>query len=259
MRTKLEIFPVYTVTKDLVDPAQSCWPALVRKVTAAYQIMLDGNSYFIVEGDLPRADLESCIPVTFLGNPPVKDVDGMLAVQSLAGTAYAAWRGNFIVIGTRPQVVDAIATHDAAWVAKWEALLPKAPAEMAMVSIDTRYSPMMGEHVAEWAVTIDKFGTNPPFMSGSARVRYASAEAAKQGFAFIKDWSSKGKFPFAIEADADVVAAFDGFAAAVGRLEPKLTGSEVVIPFDSDRLGGAAFFAGVASHFDKLAPKPPAK
>ena len=259
MRTKIDNFPVLAIAKQLTDPAQTCWPELVNKVTAAYQVLLDGTSYFIVEGNLPREDLEKCIPVTFLANPKIRDDDGMLAVESPAGTAYGAWRGNFLVFGTREQVVDATKPHDAAWVARWEKLLPSKPTEMAMASIDLRYAAMMGDDVADWNLTFDKFGANPPFLSGTFTVHYQTPAAATKGLAYIKDWSSRGKFPAAIEADPDIVAAFDAFAAAVGKLEPKLTGTELVMAFDSDRLGGPAFFAGVASHFDKLSTKLPAK
>lgn len=259
MRTKIDNFPVLAIAKQLTDPAQTCWPELIKKVTAAYQVLLDGTSYFIVEGDLPRADLEKCIPVTFLANPKIRDDDGMLAVESPVGTAYGAWRGNFLVFGTREQVVAAVGEHEPAWVAKWDKLLPTRPTEMAMASIDLRYAGMMGDDVADWNLTIDKFGANPPFLSGTFTVHYQTPAAATKGLAFIKDWSTRGKFPVQIPADADVVAAFDGFAASVGKLEPKVTGSELAMAFDSDRLGGPAFFAGVMSHFDKLSGKLPAK
>ncbi len=259
MRTKIDNFPILAIAKQLTDPAQTCWPDLIKKVTAAYQVLLDGDSYFIVEGDLPRADLEKCIPVTFLANPKIRDDDGMLAVESPAGTAYGAWRGNFLVVGTRAQVVAAVGEHEPAWVAKWEALLPTQPSEMAMTSIDLRYAGMMGDDVADWNLMIDKFGANPPVFSGTFTVHYQTPAAATKGLAFIKDWSTRGKFPVKIEADADIVAAFDGFAAAIGKLEPQVSGGELVLAFDSDRLGGPAFFAGVMSHFDKLSGKLPAK
>ncbi len=259
MRTKIENFPVLAVAKQLTDPAQTCWPDLIKKVTAAYQVLLDGTSYFIVEGDLPRADLEKCIPVTFLANPKIRDDDGMLAVESPVGTVYGAWRGNFLVFGTREQVVATVGEHESAWVARWDALLPKQPSEMAMASIDLRYTGMMGDDVADWNLTIDKFGTNPPFLSGTFTAHYQTQAAATKGLAFIKDWSTRGKFPVKIEAEADIVAAFDSFAVQVGKLEPKVSGSELVLAFDSDRLGGPVFFAGVMSHFDKLSGKLPAK
>jgi hypothetical protein len=259
MRTKIDNFPVLAIAKQLTDSAQTCWPDLIKKVTAAYQILLDGTSYFIVEGDIPRDDLEKCIPVTFVANPKIRDDDGMLAVESPVGTVYGAWRGNFVVFGTRAQVVDATSPHDAALVAKWDKLLPNKPTEMAMASIDLRYTGMMGDDVTDWNLTFDKFGANPPYLSGTFTVHYATPAAATKGLAFIKDWSTRGKFPVQIQADADIVAAFDGFAAAVGKLEPKVTGSELVMAFDSDRLGGPAFFAGVMSHFDKLSGKLPAK
>lgn len=259
MRTKITNFPVLAIAKQLTDPAQACWPALVNKVTAAYQVLLDGTSYFIVEGSLPRDELEKCIPVTFLANPKIRDDDGMLAVESPVGTVYGAWRGNFLVFGTRDQVVDATSPHDAAWIATWDKLLPSKSTEMAMASIDLRYAGLMGGDVADWNLTFDKFGANPPYLAGTFTVHYQTPAAATKGLAFIKDWSTRGKFPMQIQADPDIVAAFDGFAAAVGKLEPKLSGSELVMAFDSDRLGGPAFFAGVMRHFDKLSAKLPAK
>lgn len=258
MRTKTEHFPVLAIAKQLTDPAQNCWPELLKKVTATYQVLLDGTSYFIAEGAIPREDLERCIPVTFLANPKVKDDNGMLAVESPVGSVFGAWRGNYLVFGTRDQVVDAVAEHDATWIAKWDKLLPKQPVEMGMASIDLRYAGMMGDDVTDWNLTLDKLGSNPPFLGGSFTVHYQTPAAATKGLAFIKDWSTRGKFPVAIEAPADIVAGFDAFAVQVGKLEPKVTGSELVIPFDSDRLGGQAFFAGVMSHFDKLG-NPPAK
>ncbi len=259
MRTSIDNFPILGVTRTLIDPAQSCWPELVKKVTSAYQILLDGSSYFIVEGDVPRADLEKCIPVTFLASPKVRDDDGMLAVESQVGTAYAAWRGNFVVFGSRDQVVAAVAQHDAALVAKWEKLLPTKAAMMAAVSIDLRYSNLMGPGVADWSLSLDKVTKEPLFLAGKFVVHYKTPDDAAKGLAYIKDWSGKGKFPLAIEADPSIVSGFDAFAGAVGKLSPAVNGTELVMAFDSDQLGGPLFFAGVMGHMDKMSAALPKK
>ena len=38
---------------------------LVRRLAAGYQVSVQGDSYFIAEGDLPREEVLRCVPVTF--------------------------------------------------------------------------------------------------------------------------------------------------------------------------------------------------
>ena len=175
--------------------------------------------------------------------------------ESPIGTVYAAWRGTFVVFGARKHVVAAIAEHDPSIASRWAKLLPTKPTEMSMGSIDGRYHVLMGEDVADWSFTLDKLTKEPLFLGGAISIRYKTPAAATKALADIKDWSSRGKFPAQIAADPDIVAAFDGFAAAIGKLDPKVTGNELLLTFDSDRLGGPAFVAGVAMHFDKLQGK----
>lgn len=258
MRTSIDNFPVLAISRDLIDPAQSCWPALIAKVTTAYQVLVDGDSYFIVDGIVPRADVEKCVPVTFLASPKIKDDDGMLSIESPIGTVTAAWRGGFVVFGARRHVVAAIAEHDAATVARWEKILPASPTEMGMASVDDRYNALMGENVADWSFNLDKLTKTPLFMGGSLVIHYKTPADAAKALAYIEDWSTRGKFPLQIEVHPDVAMAFDAFAAAIGKLKKTVSGVELEMKFDSDQLGGAAFFAGVMGHFDKVQGRLPA-
>ena len=256
MRTSIKGFPVLAYVNQLVDPAQGCWSQLVDRVTAAYQILVPGDSYFVVEGNIPRDDLEKCVPLTFPLHPETTDDDGMLAVDfKSVGKVHAAWRGPFVVIGKRHQVVAALAEHDAATVARWEKLTPPPGGEMALASTDVSYGSLYGSDATDWFLSLDKTTREPLFMSGVFKVRYKTAADAAKAADYIKGWSRDGKFPLLVSDDPDITAAYDGFAAAIGKLTPKVTGNELVIAFDSDRLGGPLFFSGVAAHFDKLQGK----
>lgn len=255
MRTTIDNFPLIAVTRSLIDPAQPCWPDLLAKVTAAYQVLLGGDAYFIVEGSLPRAEVENCIPAVFTLGVKTRDDDGMLALDSQAGTVHAAWRGSFIVFGARPHVVAATAGHAATTVTRWQELAPTKAGVFAIASIDRNYAPLMGANLVDWSLAVDTLTKQPLFMSGTFVARYQSPADAERARGFIQDWSGRGKFPLEVSSDPEITAAYDGFAAAIAKLQPTVEGTVLTIPFDSDRLGGPALFAGVAAHFDKLAGK----
>lgn len=259
MRTTIDNFPLIAVTRSLIDPAQPCWPDLLAKVTAAYQVLLGGDAYFIVEGNLPRAEVEKCIPAVFTLGVKTRDDDGMLAVESPAGVVHAAWRGSFVVFGGRAKVVAAVGEHAATTVSRWQALAPTKPSVFAIASIDRNYTPLMGANLADWSLSVDTLTKQPLFMAGALVARYQTPADAEAARTFIREWSGRGKFPLEVSTDPEIVAAYDGFAAAIGKLQPTVAGVVLTMPFDSDQLGGPAFFEGVAAHFDKLAGKLPAK
>jgi len=258
MKSKLDGFFVLLYARKLMD-IQPCWNDLEKRVVAGYQMSIGNDSYFIVEGDLPREDVEKCVKVNFK-IPPKVTADGDLVAFDTpgVGTVHAAWRGRYIVFGSKRLVEPALdAPPEVA--AKWKPLLPTGPTEMAMTSIDRRVAPLIGDGLADWSLVIDKLTREPVFMSGKFTAHYATPADATKGHAYIKDWSSRGKWPIAIDAHPDILAAFDGFAATIGKLDPKVNGTELAMSFNSDQLGGPAFFAGVVANFEKLADKLPAK
>ena len=162
-----------------------------------------------------------------------------------------------MVFGSRKHVVAAMAEHAEPMVVHWTKLLAvMKPGIFAITSIDKNYTPLMGSNVTDWSLTVEKLEKTPLFLSGTFSSHYETPDAAIKALSYISDWSKRGKYPGTLATtDASIVAAFDGFAAAIGKLAPSVAGNELTIAFDSNKLGGAEFFAGVASHFDKLTPK----
>src|SRR5689334_12356427 len=115
--------------KELPREPAPCWDALEKRLVAGYQLHLDVRpfkSYFVVEGELPRDELVTCVPATFTAIKASRD--GELVVFDMMGTkAYAGWRGRFIVLGTKQEVQAALATPTAPSRAKWRGVLATLP------------------------------------------------------------------------------------------------------------------------------------
>lgn len=93
-----------------------CFGTLRDKMAWGYQLHAGDSSYFIIEGDLPRPEVAACARRAFLLPVTAKD-EGDTVVFTYGGTdeIHAAWRGRYVVIGSREQVKRALAgegVHD---------------------------------------------------------------------------------------------------------------------------------------------------
>jgi hypothetical protein len=256
-RELAEGFAILGAVRDLIDKNQPCWPLLTAQLKAGYQVSLPSGSYWIAEGKLPREDVEKCVPVTFTTGAKIKDDGDLVVFETAAGKVYAAWRGGFVVFGERADVQAAIAPS-AETTARWAKLLPPLTGAVSYVlRVDNTIAPLIGDGVTTWAFTFDKVTKEPPFFAGRFVATYASPEAATTGAARVKEWSSRGKFPLALEAPQDAIDLYDRLAAAVGTMKQTVTGHQLVIAFDSDQLGGPAALTAVFQGMEAVAAKLP--
>jgi hypothetical protein len=91
----------------------TCWQALERKVESGYVVWSGQRGLNIVEGDFSRKQTIDCVERTLVRNRFLRnDVfqDGELDVFDFGvlGTVYVAWRGRFVLLGSREQVVTAM-------------------------------------------------------------------------------------------------------------------------------------------------------
>lgn len=219
--------------------SSDCVPKIVQRIATAYLVSLRQDGYSILEGDLPRPMLESCVSKVFGGSTFENDGE-MVAFKTPMGTGHVAWRGGFVIVGTRDQVQSALRTPTNETAARWRELLdPLARVPMWMVRIDRLMDDLFGGVPTSYEVVFDKLEKTPkPFFAGVARIRYASPTEAERGARFIKGWIQRGRFPRRIQASPEVVAGFDEMVRAMQKLKIAQTGATLEMRFDTDMFGG---------------------
>jgi len=239
--------------------APPCWTELTKKVKAGYQLSLaaEGGAYFVVEGDLPPAEVIACVKLATKDDIVGKQEGELYSFTSPAGTVYAAWRGRHVVIGTRAQVEAALKPPSPDTVATWHALIEsEANAPTYMVRIDHSFDDIVGSGSRSYAFVIDKMEKEPrPLFVGRFVIRYMTPSDAAAGEKFIREWSGKGQFPRRIE-DPAVMRQFDSIAAGVAKTKITRISTVLEIRFDSDQFGGVE---AMAAALQSLAPKPAPK
>lgn len=235
-----DAFAILGAVRDLLDQSQPCWKKLTGHLVAGYQVSLPKGAYFVAEGDLPRADVEACLPQAVkLPIEKARDVGDLVAFGTPNGTVYAAWRGQFLLFGSHDEVAAAV-VRSAETAARWRPLLASVAGTPSYVlRIDNTIAPLVGESVVSYALVIDKVEPPPrSVFAGRFIVHYADAAAAAKGAALVTAWSTSGRWPFPIDGPASAVELYDRLAAAIGTMTRTQTGSELVIAFDSNKLGG---------------------
>jgi hypothetical protein len=247
-----EFFVVLLETDKLADPAERCWSRLKSQLIAGYHVMMPSASsasqwdaYFVAEGAMPRVDVEQCAQRAFKGVGLEVHPAGELTAFSIMGrTAYAAWRGQFLLVGPERLISAALRTptHDTA--ARWRALIGQVPrtTPMWVLSIDqrpTNASAAIGAPTTDIMFMFDKMQRTPrPLIAGRFVAHYPSAAMAAKSAAWIRSWSTRGEFPFVVPPPANLVEIYHRMAKGIAGLKLTQERNRVQIDWDSDLLGG---------------------
>ncbi len=228
MRSDAHSSPVVSYVSSLLKPAPACWTKLAKAIRASYQLEVAGHgSYFLFEGDLPQAEVESCI-TSALGDILQVRVThaGDLAVFETgpAGTAYAAWRGSVVIAGTSAQVTAALQPSDPTIAKQWRerlAMLP--PGLMSMWRDDALLARLFGVPTSSYALAITRAEKTPkPFFAGQLVGQYAKPEEAALAAQRIR----AGEISSAMTAPPQLAGAFK-------RMKVTSAATTVTIDFDS--------------------------
>ncbi len=235
LRTRPDLFlPLLYIKPLLGADVAPCWTDLTAKLVAAWQIQVPlpprgRDSYFLLEGDLPRAKVESCL-TTAIANASVhlREVDGLLEVSASAGRAtFAAWRDNFIVVGPYDLVSAAIAPS--APDPRWAPLVTThGNAPIYAAAIDDTMAKLFGAATTTWRVAFDRLDRS----NGSFAGRIVAAFTTAGDAAIVARRIKQGEL--ALPADSpELVDAFK-------RLTVKQDQAVLTITFDSSMFGGVA-------------------
>lgn len=229
----------------------ACWSSLEHRVKAGYQVSLPVSSYFLLEGELPQAEVEDCVrSATNRLVTPAHEGD-LVAFSTPSGTVYAAWRGAYVVLGNRDQVTAAVRVHDPAVVAGWRAHVAEpGAAPVWMLRTDASFADLLGAPTTSYQLVIDKLEGPPRSeLAGRFVVTYASAPDAETGERYMRDWIGRGRFPRKIAGPADAVALYDQLATALQRARMTRKGNVLELAFDTSTFGGMwpQFAAAAAS------------
>lgn len=156
-------FPHITLL-DRAPDMLVCWRRLEEKLAVAYQVFwAPGTSFTILEGDLPRGELEKCVGEVLMYNQlSTADVhrDGELTVfATKLATVYAAWRGPYVILGSREAVTKALAGNPAS---TWGDAITELPgkdgfATTALVAIatDRTFANLLGVPTTRWKIIME--------------------------------------------------------------------------------------------------------
>jgi hypothetical protein len=238
LRGSDEQFPIITYLSSMVRSPPECWSRLRATITAGYQLEVPGGSYFLIEGALPRAEVETCVTTALAAMGIEVGRDGELATFELgpAGTAYVAWRGSVVIAGSRQQVMDALAAGTPELARTWHDRLARLPpAPLAMWRQDEMIHNLFGVPTASYQMVIDKIEVDRE-SDPTATADYAGrviAEYSSPGDAeTVARRIRQGELEPALAAPPDLVE-------AVKRMKVTQTGMTVEVAFDN------ATFAGV--------------
>lgn len=235
MRTKPELFAPLGYVQPLLGPSKlACWTELEQKLTAAYQLQgprTDGrrNTHWILEGDLPQAAIERCVPTAIKETTVTVKRDGdLLAISGSDGaTTYAAWRGRFVIVGARDLVNEALTSPSAAR-ARWHELLaPIVAAPIWWGSTDRLFANLFGVATTHFVVAFERLEFEPKlYFGGRALATYATVADATLVARRIKQGEAKPPF------DAPEIV------DSMKRFKVMQDGTSVQVEFDLDMFGG---------------------
>ena len=233
------------------------------------------SSYAIIAGDLPREQVEACAGEQLAVNGLLdRDLtrDGELTVvPTTAGTVYAAWRGDHVVLGRRDDVVRATATGatSPAWLRAADVPTDASSFAMVAISTDQVFGAIIGVPTKRWKLTMDAPSKGWPERdlttdAGDSLARFARDEARrKRGEAQATQdapppppppapapaFTGQLELEYATPAEATragetmTTAAFpmpleENLAAALAKLSQQVTGATLTLRFDQSSFPG---------------------
>ncbi len=184
MRTRPDLFmPLRFLRPLLASPPPPCWTELEKALVATYQLSAPkaggGNTaYWILEGNLPKAKVVSCLPAAITQATVTVKADGdLLAISGSDGaTTYAAWRGPYVVVGPRDLVNDAQSGAPEIQ-ARWRelSLSADASAPIWFGSMDALIGNLFGVPTVHYQLVFERLETAPSvFFAGRAVITYAT-------------------------------------------------------------------------------------
>ncbi len=208
LRGTAESFPIVAFFSNLVPSPPPCWTRLRAAIEVAYHVeLVDGGSYIVIEGALPRSEVERCVrglePVSISVEP-----DGELVAFDAGplGTAYAAWRGAVIIAGTRAHVVKAAMPNGPGPTRMWRARLATLPpGPMAIWRSDALLANILGVPTTSYVLAFETLQKTPePFFAGRLIIEYPTSADAADAARRI----SAGQLAPAIAAPPELVESF---------------------------------------------------
>lgn len=227
-RTTFEHFVVASFVHDTIGPGAPCLKELERGVVATYQVQTpEPSSYFVLEGNLPKATALKCIPESFKMAPDggiAVDVEqsGELVVFDLGdlGQVYAAWRDRYVVVGEQKQVTAALgsATDTAnPWLAR---IAASGTAPIWAYRTDRLPESLFGIAAQAYLVELDRLVLSPQVQfAGRMTIWYRSGADAVQAARRVK-------------AGELLVQGTQGLVDAFVQMKVKQNGNAITMTFD---------------------------
>jgi hypothetical protein len=267
------VFPVLFMLDDVNPEMLTCWRGLEDRIVAAYQVFTPpGSSFAVLEGDLPRVEVEKCVDDSLffqkLSTSEAHHRDGELTVfETTLGAIYTAWRGRFVVVGSHDGVTHALAaTASRAW-SEAVAELPRTFATTSFVAIgvDRTYAVVLGVPTTRWKLTVEsvvqpwpvhelvksgadlleRFGDEQERIAAGLPPTPASSPPPPRDPAFVGRlelrYATPGDATRAGQALAKRAFGFaleDNLAAALARLPQSIDGATLAVRFDQTSFPG---------------------
>lgn len=218
--------PTMTMLSSLGAQDVPCWQALVKKVKGSYAFQDTAHelSVIILEGDLPRAEIEACAPTALTGQVATtveRDGEHAVFVVGELGKVYASWRDGLVFVSSKEGI--AAVESGARSTEPWAQRLQKLPrGQLITASTDPTAGKVLGLPSKGYDIVVEDT------LQGRGRLylRMGSpadaAAAAKQIKENTIEWP--GKPPV-------------GLGDTVATLPVTVRGDTVEIEFDSQRLG----------------------
>jgi hypothetical protein len=236
-RSNAANFPIAGFLRNIFKTAGTpCWATLEARVSTGYQIEVAARhaSVFVIDGDLPRDQVEACVTQVFSTAPVPFSLrrEGEFTVLDggSLGVAHAAWRGRLVVAGPKDLVLEALAGSPGnAWSARLAAL---PPAPLAGVSNDAIFANVLRVPTTGWDVVFDELGK----VDGEARLRghvvvhLSSASDAALAARRIAD----GDLWFPVEVPPPLLA-------GLRKLRVSVRGGDLELGFDRAMFEGVDF------------------
>ena len=232
LRGTAQDFPLIAFFSSLLPSPPPCWTRLHAAIKAGYQLELpDGSSYFVIEGALPRSEVESCAR-GLQGVLPISiEPQGELVVFDAGqlGTAYVAWRGAVVIAGTSAQVTKAAVANGAGPTRTWrERLATLPPGPLAMWRSDPLLATILGVPTTSYVFAFETMQKTPePFFTGRLIIEYSTLAEAAEAARRI----TAGQLDPEIAAPPELVESFK-------RMKVTQIDKRVVAAFDLDTFAG---------------------